>query len=50
MHYIPLDLMYGEKPAEDSTTAKYILPGNGHMKPMLWKRDKRLGRYFSCRN
>ena len=33
MHYVPLDLMYGEKPAEDSTIPqKYIRPGNGQMK------------------
>ena len=36
LHYIPLDLMYGEKPIEDSTIPRIIMmPGSGLIQLIL---------------
>ena len=41
MHYVPLDLMYGEKASENATLpVKYMHHGNGHMKRILLKQKK----------
>ena len=43
LHYIPLDLMYGEKPNEtDSVSRKDMSRGNGQVQLIPWKRIDRL--------
>jgi hypothetical protein len=43
IHYIPLDLMYGEKPAEDSTPRKSYSPWKWTHETYVIETDRRLG-------